>query len=585
LRKLVSLVVATMAITAVAASAASAASSITYTGQGFNGSVLGTSKCDAGDNGGTGQAIPADGRYLLWVLNGSVTGPVTLHLPAPTGDVQMIKVGATWKYVSPYFTKAQLLGPPAVTATFTSGSPNNLVVSHGCARVSSRTTTVIHKAGGHDAAPLHMPLGSSVHDSATVTVDGNVAIPPLSKVRFDWYTASDCSGNVKDTVTKDAAALVDDALPEGPLHAGGYGYKATFTSGNTNLVGNSVGDCEPLTIDKADLGITTKIHDAGHNDITGSSVDLGSVVHDTATVTGTVADFPTGDVSFKLNDATAEKTDPAEAGFTASTEDSAPLAAGDYKYVATVASNDDYVGATGEPEELTVNKAQLEITTKIHDKDHGVVGGDTTVLEDSVVHDTATITGQVLGFDAPGAADVTFSLDSGAGFVDVLSDNGNVDDIRSVDSDPLAVGSYTYKARVAGNSNYIEDESPDEPLTVVTKDKAAWCSPGFWRNASDEAWALTGHAKTDLFNDTVVPDFYITPSDANPTLIQVLTTPGANTFGAAAAPFNINAFNATGAMLTDALPGYVFDPALIPLPGQPDNPADCPVSNGGVITP
>lgn len=86
----------------------------------------------------------------------------------------------------------------------------------------------------------------------------------------------------------------------------------------------------------------------------------------------------------------------------------------------------------------------------------------------------------------------------------------------------------------------------------------AWCSPGFWKNAEDAAWGLTGYAKTDLFNSKVVPDFYATSSGADPTLGTVLNTAGANTFGSADAPYGLNAFNATGAALTDALPNYVF---------------------------
>jgi hypothetical protein len=103
----------------------------------------------------------------------------------------------------------------------------------------------------------------------------------------------------------------------------------------------------------------------------------------------------------------------------------------------------------------------------------------------------------------------------------------------------------------------------------------AWCSPGYWKNARDAAWTLTGYAKTDLFNEVVVPNFYDTASAADPTLIQVLTTPGANTFGAASDPFGLNAFNATGAALTDAIPGFNFDPGRI---GQENA---CPIDNHG----
>lgn len=105
--------------------------------------------------------------------------------------------------------------------------------------------------------------------------------------------------------------------------------------------------------------------------------------------------------------------------------------------------------------------------------------------------------------------------------------------------------------------------------------EGAWCSPGYWRNAGDAAWALTGYNKTDLFNNTVVPDFYDTASAANPTLNTVLTTPGANTFGAARDPYGLNAFNATGAFLTDQIPGFHFDPALIGVEQA------CPIDNHG----
>ena len=86
-----------------------------------------------------------------------------------------------------------------------------------------------------------------------------------------------------------------------------------------------------------------------------------------------------------------------------------------------------------------------------------------------------------------------------------------------------------------------------------------WCSPGFWKNATDTAWALTGYNKSAYFNSTVVPAYYGTPTlllpPGGPTLDQVLNTPGANTYGAASAPLGLNAFNATGAFLTDQLAG------------------------------
>ncbi len=90
----------------------------------------------------------------------------------------------------------------------------------------------------------------------------------------------------------------------------------------------------------------------------------------------------------------------------------------------------------------------------------------------------------------------------------------------------------------------------------------AWCSPGFWRNATEGAWALTGHSRGDLFNLTVFDVWYGAAFAANPTLNTVLTTNG-GTYKGPPVPgtsgYELNAFNATGAFLTDEIPGYRFD--------------------------
>jgi hypothetical protein len=89
----------------------------------------------------------------------------------------------------------------------------------------------------------------------------------------------------------------------------------------------------------------------------------------------------------------------------------------------------------------------------------------------------------------------------------------------------------------------------------------AWCSPGFWRNAEPGAWALVNHSPTELFNDTVYPVWYGATFAVNPTLYDVLHDsptysgpPLAGTSG-----YALNAFNATGAYLTNNIPGYQYD--------------------------
>lgn len=89
----------------------------------------------------------------------------------------------------------------------------------------------------------------------------------------------------------------------------------------------------------------------------------------------------------------------------------------------------------------------------------------------------------------------------------------------------------------------------------------AWCSPGFWRNAEAGAWALVGHSPSELFNATVYPVWYGATFVVDPTLYTVLHDaptysgpPLAGTSG-----YALNAYNATGAYLTNEIPGYQFN--------------------------
>ena len=107
--------------------------------------------------------------------------------------------------------------------------------------------------------------------------------------------------------------------------------------------------------------------------------------------------------------------------------------------------------------------------------------------------------------------------------------------------------------------------------------QGAWCSPGFWLNATDAAWALTGHAKTDLFNSTVVPNFYDTALGANPTLYTTLTDNTYKSGTLASGPFGLTPFNATGAFLTDNIPGYDFNVNLL----TQDESNTCPIDHFG----
>src|SRR5205823_505139 len=199
--------------------------------------------------------------------------------------------------------------------------------------------------------------------------------------------------------------------------AGTYAFKAMYNGdANYRAVTSS---CEPFTVNPAQLAISTTIHNAAHAAVGGATtVPLGSVVHDTATVTGQVGGFtPTGAITFAFyttigctGTATAPATDTsADAGTTAHSAATVALAAGGYSYTASVAGDNNYVGAGPSAcEPLTVSPAPLAITTTIHNAAHAAVGGAITVPLGSVVHDTATVTGQIGGFTPTGA--ITFAF-------------------------------------------------------------------------------------------------------------------------------------------------------------------------------
>jgi len=172
----------------------------------------------------------------------------------------------------------------------------------------SRIETEVHLATTHVVVSNASPatLGSTVHDKATVTTDGGIAVPDGSQVHFYFWKNNDCTGTPfagpsDNAISGASPASVDGGLPEGPLGAGSYSYKATFTSGDAHVVSSSEGECEPFKVNKADTQISTEVHDASHTNITNGTVTTGSYIHDKAVVGTQVGAIAiTGTVTFKF---------------------------------------------------------------------------------------------------------------------------------------------------------------------------------------------------------------------------------------------------------------------------------------------
>jgi hypothetical protein len=114
-------------------------------------------------------------------------------------------------------------------------------------------------------------------------------------------------------------------------------------------------------------------------------------------------------------------------------------------------------------------------------------------------------------------------------------------------------------------------------------EESAWCSPGYWKNTLNKTptngWMTIGvDPATAVFNSYVSPNYYANDLVPNQLLTYVLNHPSdfGGTLGTAG-PYNLTAFNAVGAYLTDQIPGYQFDPSLV---GNDDA---CPIDAYGVF--
>src|SRR5207247_1095940 len=136
-------------------------------------------------------------------------------------------------------------------------------------------------------------------------------------------------------------------------------------------------DCEPLTVDKAQLGIATTVHDPDHNDITNGSVPLGTKAHDSAQLSGGVSGFSLPGVSFSFYTDSGCASGSAiatngsnEGNGDRRSVDTSALAAGSYGFTATVAGNSNYKGASGDCEPFSVYTYPPLFPTTVHDPDH-----------------------------------------------------------------------------------------------------------------------------------------------------------------------------------------------------------------------
>jgi hypothetical protein len=144
-------------------------------------------------------------------------------------------------------------------------------------------------------------------------------------------------------------------------------------------------------------------------------------------------------------------------------------------------------------------------------------------------------------------------------------------------------GLYTWTTSAYQSTNGTSDaqysiSGPQPTVEVIScpqEKQGAWCSPGFWKNAAAGAWALVGKSASDLF-DGFVYDYWFGNSLPGITLGTVLNDPPTYSGPpvAGTSGYALNAFNATGAALTNLIPGYQFDWDVMVAGGEDACPID-----------
>src|SRR5206468_2445161 len=163
----------------------------------------------------------------------------------------------------------------------------------------------------------------------------------------------------------------------------------------------------------------TELHNDANEDVIpiGSSVALGTNVHDKATVSDANAAFdPTGDVTFTFftngrcdGAGVGKGTVALVAGVAHPSQASGALAAGDYAFRAHYNGDANFDPSTSPCEPFHVNTAASSTATELHNNANDtVIALSSSVALGTNVHDKATVSEGNAAFDPTG--DVTFTF-------------------------------------------------------------------------------------------------------------------------------------------------------------------------------
>jgi hypothetical protein len=509
--------------------------SATEVGQsGLTGGGFGTDTTTISKASPSISTTPSAGGPIGTVLNDTATltgginptGSVTFNLYPPSdptcvGTAVYTQVDGSAPYAtSPGYTSIAA-GVYHWTANY-AGDANNNAASSGCAaepvtisKLSSTTTTTIHNTA-HGTVALNSTIanGSTVHDSATVTGSGPT---PTGDVDFTFFSGTgsnvcDAQSVASGTDIALVAGIADPSTAQGPLGAGSYSFRASY-SGDANY-NSSISACEPFNVGLASPSISTTPNP--------SSGSIGTMLNDTATLSG--GSSPTGNVTFKLfppSDATCSGAAVfTEVDGTApyqTTTGFAAAVAGTYRWTADYAgdANNNAVSSGCQDEQVVIGKSSPTLSTTPNPAS-GEVGA---VLNDSATLSGASSPTGSITFNLYAPGDATCS--GAAVYTQVVALTGN-SAATSPGYTSIAAGIYRWTASYPGDTNNNAASSGCEAEQVtITQPTSQGCSPGYWKQPQH-----FGNYPDGVFPNTLFVDVFGENAFPNMTLLQVLSQGG-----------------------------------------------------------
>jgi hypothetical protein len=427
---------------------------------------LGTKVLDRATVGPQVDSIPISGTVTYrFFHNGDCTGtpafdetkavgaPSTIQGPLPAG---------TYAFDAVYNGNANY-NPSPVSAcehfTVSQSTPTTDTTLH-----DATTQTVI---GVGDS----VLLGSSVFDTATVGPEV-AGFPITGTVTYQFFHNGTCTD---DPAVSETLPLGSPSSTQTALQTGTYAFDAVY-NGNANYTPSPTSICEHFFVAQNSSTMATTVKDAAGHPVTTAPLPLGSVVHDTSTVTGVPAVTPSGTVTYTFfgnNDCTqpgssAGMVTLTSTGSVPDSHSTKPLAAGHYSFQAFYSGDSNYAESTSACEEFSIAKADPSPATKVMN-DTTNKPASATDLAPSSFHDTATVTA-VTGFTPTGT--VTYRLfatgDCSGPVVSthtVTLSGGRVP--PSASTPPLTSGTYSFHATYSGDANYESSTAACEPFTLA----------------------------------------------------------------------------------------------------------------------